>query len=124
MIWDILKNYLVVLLFGVAIGFFISRRLSEETNHYSLGKTIEGSVISRRVNYLSAYCSELDSLLSNIRNETDALLDQMNRFRDIESVSYDPKQYSEVVDEFYSIKEEAEKIQEKTQNKDELESKT
>jgi hypothetical protein len=122
MIWDILKNYFVVLLFGVAVGFLISRRLSEETNHYSLGKTIEGSVISRRVSYLSAYCNELDSLLSNIRIETDALLDQIHRFRDIETVSYDPKEYREVIDEFYSIKNVSEKIQEETNNKEELES--
>lgn len=112
----------MVLLFGVAVGFLISRRLSEETNHYSLGKTIEGSVISRRVSYLSAYCNELDSLLSNIRIETDALLDQIHRFRDIETVSYDPKEYREVIDEFYSIKNLSEKIQEETNNKEELES--
>ena len=121
MIWDILKNYLVVLLFGVAIGFLISRRLSEDTNHYSLGKTIEGSVISRRVSYLSAYCKELDSLISNIRNETDALLDQINRFRDIETVSFNPEEYREVIDEFYTIQSESEKIQE-IKNKEKLES--
>lgn len=86
MIWEILENYLVTLIIGAIIGAIAIRYYYENSKNYALGKTIEGAMISSSVDELKDYCSELDLLLSKMRSESDTLLEQIKRCKDIENI--------------------------------------
>jgi hypothetical protein len=84
MIWRILEDYFVVFSVGLILGLLIARYYYERVSNHSLGRIIEGVVISESVEDLQGYSRELESLLLKMRSEADNLLDQVKRFRDIE----------------------------------------
>jgi len=86
MLEGVLENYIVVFSIGIIIGVLIARYYYERTTNYSLGKIIEGVMISESVQDLHEYGKELDSLLIKMRSESDNLLDQIKRCRDIEKM--------------------------------------
>jgi len=89
MIWDILENYLVILIIGIVIGIIFTRYYYERTKNYSIGKIFEAVMISNNVNDLRNYCNELDILLSKMRIESDTLMESINRCGDIERIRED-----------------------------------
>ncbi len=91
MVWVIFENYLVTLVIGVIMGVVATRYFYEKTKNYSIGKTIEGALISGSIGDLIEYTRDLELLLDKMRNESETLLDQIKRCGDIESVNYEPE---------------------------------
>ena len=84
MILRILEDYFVIFSVGLILGLLIARYYYERVSNHSLGRIIEGVVISESVEDLQGYSNELESLLTKMRTESVNLLDQVKRFRDIE----------------------------------------
>ena len=84
MIWRIIQDYFVVFSVGLIFGVIITRYYYERASNHSLGRIIEGVMISESVDELFSHSKELESLVSKIRSESDNLIDQIKRIRDIE----------------------------------------
>ena len=76
---------------GMILGFFITRYYYEKNRNHSLGKTIEGIMISRSVEEISSLSKDLNSLLEKIQLESYELVEQISHARDIETIPYDNK---------------------------------
>ena len=84
MIWRILEDYFVIFSIGLVFGVIIARYYYERATNQSLGRIIEGVMISETVDELFRQSKELESLITKMRSESDSLLDQIKRIRDIE----------------------------------------
>ena len=77
---------LIIFFIGIVIGITITRYYYEKTKNYSIGKTIQGAMISDSVNHLIELHNELSSSLSKIQEESMNLNEQIMRSGDIESI--------------------------------------
>ena len=79
---------LIIFVIGIVIGITITRYYYEKTKNYSIGKTIQGVMISDSVDQLIELHSELSTLLSKLNDESMNLNEQIKRSGDIESISF------------------------------------
>jgi hypothetical protein len=89
MLWQIFEDYFVIFSIGLIIWVLIARYYYERVSNQSLGRILEGVIISDNIAGLQEYTMQLESLLMNMRVECDDLIDQVKRFRDIEGTDED-----------------------------------
>jgi len=102
-IWENLTYYTIVFVIGFFVGIEVSRHYNEKTRKYSLGKIIQGVMISKSVNELQEYSSQLDLLLHKIIVSSDNLATQLRRGEDIEEIFYEPNGLENGNDGFTSL---------------------
>ena len=95
MAFGVPEEYLVSTAIGVLIGVFAAKYFYENTRNYSIGKAIEGAMISDNIEVLFDYSKDLERLLSKMNAESDSLLDQIKRCGDIESMEQNVKAMNE-----------------------------
>jgi len=84
-----IQNIFFDVLFGMILGFFITRYYYEKNKNHTLGKTIEGIMISRSVEEIHSLSKDLNSLIEKMQIESYELLEQILHARDIETIPYD-----------------------------------
>ena len=84
-----IQNFFFDVSIGMILGFFVTRYYYEKNRNHSLGKTIEGIMISRSVEEISSLSKDLNSLLEKIQLESYELVEQISHARDIETIPYD-----------------------------------
>jgi len=84
-----IQNIIFDVSIGMILGFFVTRYYYEKNRNHSLGKTIEGIMISRSVEEISSLSKDLNSLLEKIQFESYELVEQISHARDFETIPYD-----------------------------------
>ena len=84
-----IQNIIFDVLIGMILGFFITRYYYEKSKNNTIGKTIEGIMISKSVEEISSLSKDLNSLVEKIQIESYELLEQISHARDIETIPYD-----------------------------------
>ena len=84
MLWSIIEDYFVIFSIGFIVGAITTRYYYERIAKHSLGKAIEGAVISNNVERLHGKSKDLENLLRQMMDESESLTGQIKRIRDIE----------------------------------------
>jgi hypothetical protein len=87
--FDSLQNIFLYIFFGVVLGYFLTRYYYEKTRNFALGKTIEGIMISKNIDVLINLSKDLNTIIEKLRLESDGLIEQIQKSRDIETYSHD-----------------------------------
>jgi hypothetical protein len=87
--FDALQNVFLYIFIGVVLGYFLTKYYYEKTRNFALGKTIEGIMISKNIEEILSLSKDLNTIIEKLRLESDGLLDQIQKSRDIETYSPD-----------------------------------
>ena len=97
--FEVLQNLFLNIFIGIVLGFILTRYYYEKTRNFALGKTIEGILISRNIEELIYLSEDLNGIIEKLRLESDGLLEQIKKSRNIETYSYD----DEIIEKTLSI---------------------
>lgn len=89
MAFESFQNFFLYVFVGTVLGFILTRYYYEKSKNYALGKTIEGIMISRNVEEILNLSQDLASVIEKIRYESDSLLEQIKKARDIEAIPFE-----------------------------------
>lgn len=85
MLWSAIEDYFIIIFIGFIIGVIVTRYYYERVLNRSLGRTIEGAVISNNVDRLRRKNRDLETILRQMMEECDSLTERIMRIRDIEN---------------------------------------
>ena len=88
---------------GFLVGIEVTRYYNEKVNKYSLGKIIQGVLISKSVSELNEYNNQIEGLVQKMKSSSDILSKQLKRGEDIEKndfvtfqIDYESKEEKEI----------------------------
>ena len=87
--FESIENFLFDVFIGMILGFFITRYYNKKNTNNTLGKTIEGIMISGNMEEILSLSKDLNSVIEKIQIESDELLEQILHARDIETIPHD-----------------------------------
>ena len=103
MLWDYFAYFGLFFITGFLVGIEVTRYYNEKVNRYSLGKIIQGVLISKSVSELSEYNNQIDVLVQKMKSSSDILSKQLKRGEDIEKndfvtfqIDYESKEEKEI----------------------------
>jgi hypothetical protein len=99
MLSRLIEDAFVVFSIGFFLGAIVIRYYYERVDNRSLGRIIDGAMISDSVEKLYGQSREMESLLGKMRSEADSLVDFIKRCRDIEKRKNDSELYEERIED-------------------------